>query len=193
MVEPSQTVGIAGGADTERLRQSLATVTDQFEAATDVLSALGRSAGEPDTALTTIVESVGRLCRSQADHLYLLEDGVYRLIKTVGMTEESIAYIAEHPIPVDRERLIHSGYEVIEALTVEDGIRLADEADPDLILMDLQLPGIDGTEALRQIRLSTRGREIPALAVTAFAMEDDRARRVHAHSIRGIDTSRAVS
>ena len=71
-----------------------------------MLVALGRSAGDPDTVLTTIVESARRLCRSQAAHLYLLEDGVYRLIKAVGLSEESIAYIAEHPMPMDRDTLI---------------------------------------------------------------------------------------
>jgi two-component system cell cycle response regulator DivK len=73
-----------------------------------------------------------------------------------------------------RDILHHSGYEVIEAITGEDGVRLADETVPHLILMDLQLPGIDGYEALRQIRASRRGRDIPALAVTAFAMQEDR-------------------
>jgi hypothetical protein len=74
MVEPSHIVQIATDADNERLRQVLVTVTDQLEAATDVLSALGRSASDPDTVLTTIVESVRRLCRSQAALLYLIED-----------------------------------------------------------------------------------------------------------------------
>ncbi|HEU4540074.1 MAG TPA: GAF domain-containing protein [Jiangellaceae bacterium] len=105
MVEPSHIVE-ATDADNERLRQVLVTVTDQLEAATDVLSALGRSASDPDTVLTTIVESVRRLCRSQAALLYLIEDGVYHLIKAVGMSAESITYFAQHPIPVDRETLI---------------------------------------------------------------------------------------
>jgi signal transduction histidine kinase/CheY-like chemotaxis protein len=106
MVEPSHIAEKATDADNERLRQVLVTVTDQLEAATDVLSALGRSASDPDTVLTTIVESVRRLCRSQAALLYLIEDGVYHLIKAVGMSAESIAYFAQHPIPVDRETLI---------------------------------------------------------------------------------------
>jgi signal transduction histidine kinase/ActR/RegA family two-component response regulator len=90
----------------ERLRRDLSALKDQFEAADEVLSAMGRSAADPETVLTTIVESARRLCRSQAAHLYLLEDGVYRLIKSTGLTEESIRFIAEHPMPVDRDTLI---------------------------------------------------------------------------------------
>jgi signal transduction histidine kinase/CheY-like chemotaxis protein len=90
----------------ERLRRDFFALTEQFEAADEVLSAMGRSAADPETVLTTIVESARKLCRSQAAHLYLLEDGVYRLIKSTGLTEESIRFIAEHPMPVDRDTLI---------------------------------------------------------------------------------------
>ena len=90
----------------ERLRRDFAALQEQFEAADEVLSAMGRSAGDPDAVLTTIVESARRLCRSQAAHLYLLEDGVYRLIKSTGLSEESIRFIAEHPMPLDRDTLI---------------------------------------------------------------------------------------
>ena len=62
----------------EQLRRDFAALREQFEAADGVLSAMGRSAGDPEEVLTTIVESARRLCRSQAAHLYLLEDGVYR-------------------------------------------------------------------------------------------------------------------
>ena len=62
------------------------------------------------------------------------------------------------------------------ATTGEDGARLAGEVEPDLILMDLQLPGIDGTEALRRIRSTAQGVRVPVLAVTAFAMDADRSR-----------------
>jgi signal transduction histidine kinase/CheY-like chemotaxis protein len=93
-------------AEHERLRRDFAALQNQFEAANEVLTAMGRSAGDPDTILTTIVESARRLCTSQAAHLYLLEDGVYQLITSTGMTEESIRYIAENPMPVDRETLI---------------------------------------------------------------------------------------
>jgi two-component system cell cycle response regulator DivK len=68
------------------------------------------------------------------------------------------------------------GYDVIEASTGEDGVRLAEEASPDLVLMDLQLPGIDGTEALRRIRQGDHNPTVTVVAVTAFAMHDDRQR-----------------
>ena len=71
-----------------------------------------------------------------------------------------------------RDVLTYSGFEVIEATCGEDGVRLAQETAPDLILMDLQLPGIDGTEALRRIRKT--GNQVPVVAVTAFAMNNDR-------------------
>ena len=74
-----------------------------------------------------------------------------------------------------RDVLTYSGHEVIEATSGEDGVRLAAEESPDLILMDLQLPGIDGAEALRQIRVSGNS-DVPVVAVTAFAMNDDRER-----------------
>ncbi len=73
-----------------------------------------------------------------------------------------------------RDVLTYAGFEVIEATSGEDGVRLAQESVPDLILMDLQLPGIDGAEALRQIRLSEK--QVPVVAVTAFAMNNDRTR-----------------
>ena len=75
-----------------------------------------------------------------------------------------------------RDVLVHFGYEVVEATSGEDGVRLAVEMAPDLVLMDLQLPGIDGTEALRRIREVEGVSEVPVVAVTAFVMDDDRER-----------------
>jgi two-component system, cell cycle response regulator DivK len=75
-----------------------------------------------------------------------------------------------------RDVLQFAGYEVVEATTGEEGIVLAIEGVPDLILMDLQLPGIDGSEALRSIRADPRTKEIPVVAVSAFAMKADRER-----------------
>ena len=73
-----------------------------------------------------------------------------------------------------RDVLNHAGYEVIEATTGEQCVALAAECDPDLVLMDLQLPGIDGTEAMRQLRANPRTQELPVVAITAFAMREDR-------------------
>lgn len=75
-----------------------------------------------------------------------------------------------------RDVLIYAGYEVMEARTGEQGVALAAECRPDLVLMDLQLPGIDGTETLRQLRTSPLMQEVPVVAVTAFAMREDRER-----------------
>ena len=75
-----------------------------------------------------------------------------------------------------RDVLQVAGFEVIEATTGEQGITLAIEGRPDLILMDLQLPGIDGSEALRAIRQDPRTTAIPVVAVSAFAMKADRER-----------------
>jgi signal transduction histidine kinase/ActR/RegA family two-component response regulator len=106
MVEPVVTAGAVSADEYERLRRDHAALQDQFEAATEVLRAVGRSAGDVEAVLTTIVESACRLCRSDAAHLYLLDQGVYRMIKAFGLSEESIDYVAQHPMPVDRDTLI---------------------------------------------------------------------------------------
>jgi CheY-like chemotaxis protein len=73
-----------------------------------------------------------------------------------------------------RDVLTYKGYDVIEAETGEDGVRLAKARRPRLILMDIQLPGIDGIEALRQLRADDTTRRIPIIAVTASALDRDR-------------------
>ncbi len=73
-----------------------------------------------------------------------------------------------------RDVLTFKGHQIIEAETGEDGVRLARERLPRLILMDIQLPGIDGIEALRRLRADETTRAIPVLAVTASAMDRDR-------------------
>ena len=106
MLGSASAAGTVGLAEHQRLEQSHAALRDQFEAANEVLVALGRSAGDPDAVLTTIVESARRLCQSQAAHIYLLEDGVYRLTKTVGLSKKSATHIAKHPMLMDRDTLI---------------------------------------------------------------------------------------
>ncbi len=73
-----------------------------------------------------------------------------------------------------RDVLTFKGYEIIEAETGEEGVRLAQEHHPSLVLMDIRLPGIDGIEALRQLRAEEATREIPIMAMTASVMTADR-------------------
>jgi len=73
-----------------------------------------------------------------------------------------------------RDVLQAKGYATFEAVTGEDGVRLATERKPDLILMDIQLPGIDGIEALRRLRANPETAKISAVAVTASVMQQDR-------------------
>ena len=73
-----------------------------------------------------------------------------------------------------RDVLAFHGYRLAEAETGEDGVRLARELHPDLVLMDIQLPGIDGIAALGQLRSDPATRAIPVIAVTASAMTQDR-------------------
>ena len=82
----------------------------------------------------------------------------------------------ERNLKLVRDVLQYAGYEIIEASTGEEGVELAQSLSPDVILMDLQLPDIDGMEALRRIRKSPATADVPVIAVTAFAMRNDRAR-----------------
>jgi two-component system, cell cycle response regulator DivK len=75
-----------------------------------------------------------------------------------------------------RDVLGHAGYRVLEAGDAERGIALARDERPDLILMDIQLPGIDGVEALGRLRADATTADIPVVALTALAMKEDRER-----------------
>ena len=86
----------------------------------------------------------------------------------------------ERNLKLLRDVLEYAGYDVRVARTAEDGITLAVNEPPDLVLMDLQLPGIDGMEALRRLRESSRTADIPVVAVTAQAMKQDRERALDA-------------
>ncbi|HET6561897.1 MAG TPA: GAF domain-containing protein [Marmoricola sp.] len=129
----TSTSGTVSAGEHEALLRNHAALVDQFDAVNEVLSAVGRSGGDPDTVLTTIVDSARRLCRSDAAHVYILEDGVYELIKAVGVSDASLAFIADHPMPVDRDTLIgrvgltHRTQQIADVL-----------ADPDYGRHDLQ-------------------------------------------------------
>jgi two-component system, cell cycle response regulator DivK len=79
-----------------------------------------------------------------------------------------------------RDLLTSVGYEVVEAVSGEDGVRMAETQAPDLILMDIQLPGLDGYEATRRIKANTVQRQIPIIAVTSYALSGDDARAFEA-------------
>lgn len=70
--------------------------------------------------------------------------------------------------------LEHFGHEVIVAHNGEDGVRMAREGSPDLILMDISIPVIDGWEATRILKADERTRQIPIVALTAHALQEDR-------------------
>jgi len=73
-----------------------------------------------------------------------------------------------------------NGYEVLEAWTGEEGVELAIKERPDLIIMDIQLPGIDGLEATKRIRESEADGKIPIVALTSYAMTGDREKALNA-------------
>ena len=72
-----------------------------------------------------------------------------------------------------RDLLTNSSFEVIEARTGEEAVALAEAQTPDLILMDIQLPGIDGYEATRRIKAIPALRATPLIVVTSYALSGD--------------------
>ena len=79
-----------------------------------------------------------------------------------------------------RDVLQVKGYETIEATTAEEGLPLARAQRPALVLMDIQLPGIDGITAFRRLRAEPITEQIPVIAVTASAMTLDKAKIMQA-------------
>jgi two-component system cell cycle response regulator DivK len=75
-----------------------------------------------------------------------------------------------------RDVLQYHGYRTLEATTAADGIALASEHHPDLVLMDIQLPDMDGVSALQRLRAEPGTKGIPVVALTAFALQADRDR-----------------
>jgi len=82
----------------------------------------------------------------------------------------------EDNVTVYRTILEHSGYHVLEARNGEDGVRMAREEHPDLVLMDISIPVLDGWEATRILKADESTRDIPVVALTAHALERDRVR-----------------
>ena len=94
------------------------------------------------------------------------------------MANELILIVEDNPknLKLVRDVLQVKGYRTLEAGTAEDGLGLARERQPALILMDIQLPGMSGIEALGQLRADPATQALPVIAVTASMMPDDRTR-----------------
>ena len=85
----------------------------------------------------------------------------------------------------DNRKIVHdlltsAGYKILEAVTGDEGVTMAEQDMPDLILMDIQLPGIDGYEATRQIKAKPGLSHIPIIAVTSYALSGDEATALEA-------------
>ena len=94
------------------------------------------------------------------------------------MANELILIVEDNPqsLKLVRDILQAKGYQTLEAETGEEGVRLARERQPALILMDIQLPGINGIEALHRLRADPVTSATPVIAVTASVMTQDRSR-----------------
>jgi CheY-like chemotaxis protein len=94
------------------------------------------------------------------------------------MANELILIVEDNPqsLKLARDILQIKGYLTLEAETGEEGVRLARERHPALILMDIQLPGINGIEALQRLRADPVTSATPVIAVTASVMSQDRSR-----------------
>ena len=92
------------------------------------------------------------------------------------MARELILIVEDNPknLKLVRDILQVTGYQTIEAETGEEGVRMAQERQPALILRDIQLPGISGVEALQRLRADKATRAVPVIAVTASVMAQER-------------------
>jgi two-component system cell cycle response regulator DivK len=91
------------------------------------------------------------------------------------MMNKTILVIEDHEDNrrIMRDLLTSSGYEIIEVVTGEEGITAAETYRPDLILMDVQLPGLNGYEATRRIKTNPNLQSIPIIVVTSYALSGD--------------------
>jgi two-component system, cell cycle response regulator DivK len=94
------------------------------------------------------------------------------------VANELILIVEDNPqsLKLVRDILQVKGYQTLETETGEEGVRLARERHPALILMDIQLPGINGIEALQRLRADPVTSATPVIAVTASVMTQDRSR-----------------
>lgn len=77
-----------------------------------------------------------------------------------------------------RDVLVNAGFDLIEAVDGEEGVRMAARHHPDLVLMDIQLPLVDGYEATRRLKADPDTRHIPVIAVTSYALSEDESKAI---------------
>ncbi len=97
----------ADDSEIGRVRRDLLDIREQFAAASEVLVSLGQSSSSNDAVLDTLVSSVCRLCRGDAAMVFLAEGASYRLGQSIGLSDEYVRFIGEHPVSADR-RIIGS-------------------------------------------------------------------------------------
>ena len=98
------------------------------------------------------------------------------------MADELILIVEDNEknLKLTRDVLQFNGFRTLEARTAEDGLALAKDRQPDLILMDIQVPGMNGVTALERLRVDPVTAPIPVVPLTAFAMKDDHQRFLQA-------------
>ena len=94
------------------------------------------------------------------------------------MTDERILVVEDNEknMKLFRDVLVATGYRTLEATTGREAVEVASEHMPDLVLRDIQLPDLDGLQALQRLRADARTAKIPIIALTAQAMQGDRER-----------------
>ncbi len=112
------------------------------------------------------------------------------------MTKVLLVEDEEMSLDMLRRRLVRRGFDVVEAVDGEQAIRKARDESPDLILMDMSLPVMDGWEATRLLKESSETATIPVVALTAHAMTGDRERALSAgcdaYTSKPVDLKRLI-
>ncbi len=96
--------------------------------------------------------------------------------------KHAILVIEDNPMNMElvTDVLEASGYDVLQASEAEQGIAIAQESKPNLILMDISLPGMDGLEATRRLKSNSKTKDIPIVVLSANAMKGDKERAISA-------------
>ena len=168
-------------------------IVDVLTTGVDAFDVISRVRADPETAAVAIVVLTAEMTTDSKQRLHGQIDRVAQkseldrttllaLIQSVANADDTLGELIlivednEATLTLLRDVLGAHGYRVLEACSAEDGLALARAELPQLILMDVQLPGMDGLAALRALRAEPETARTPVIAVTALAMRDDRDR-----------------